>query len=226
MACNPSPAMTASSRKRYKTTFVPWFAAIVLGATAHAGWLIHELRDHGAEPEREGEVLEASASATTKVEIELRGASAELPTVSTEAELAWGPPPQQRVRAGGCQQVLRPPEDGMDALDDTFAPWIEQRARYHYQVDRRLLEGLSVADFEVVDEPGAGDEFDWLLGPEGERAIIELRNIRAGTPLFALGLRSGDRVRYVSHWSGRVREGVEVGVERRGRAIELVYELV
>ncbi|WP_157596027.1 hypothetical protein [Plesiocystis pacifica] len=216
--------MTASSRKRYKTTFVPWFAAIVLGATAHAGWLIHELRDHGAEPEREGEVLEASA--TAKVEIELRGASPELPTASTEAELAWGPPPRQRVRAGGCQQVLRPPEDGMDALDDTFAPWIEQRARYHYQVDRRLLDGLSVADFEVVDEPSAGDEFDWLLGPEGERAIIELRNIRAGTPLFALGLRSGDRVRYVSHWSGRVREGVEVGVERRGRAIELVYEVV
>jgi hypothetical protein len=31
---------------RLRTAFVPWLAALVIGASAHAGWLIHELRDH------------------------------------------------------------------------------------------------------------------------------------------------------------------------------------
>ena len=40
-----------STTTRLRTAFVPWLAALVIGATAHAGWLIHDLRDHrGTEP--------------------------------------------------------------------------------------------------------------------------------------------------------------------------------
>lgn len=37
-----------SSNTRGKAAFVPWMAALVIGATAHGGWLFHELRDTGA----------------------------------------------------------------------------------------------------------------------------------------------------------------------------------
>lgn len=37
--------MQSSSITRSKASFVPWLAALVLGASAHAGWLIHELRE-------------------------------------------------------------------------------------------------------------------------------------------------------------------------------------
>lgn len=39
-----------SSNTRGKVSFVPWMAALVIGATAHTGWLIHELRHTDAPP--------------------------------------------------------------------------------------------------------------------------------------------------------------------------------
>ncbi|MCA9697017.1 MAG: hypothetical protein KC431_05805, partial [Myxococcales bacterium] len=37
--------MNVPSITRRKTAFVPWLACLIIGATAHAGWLIHELRE-------------------------------------------------------------------------------------------------------------------------------------------------------------------------------------
>ena len=118
MACKSWLAMTASSRKRYKTTFVPWFAAIVLGATAHVGWLVHELRDHG-QPEP-----------TAKVEIELRGAP-------SKAAPAW----EQAPRRQRGKEFARPGrlERQVDALSprDPHRAVVQPRA---LAVQRRVAQ--------------------------------------------------------------------------------------
>jgi hypothetical protein len=194
-----------SSSTRRKTAFVPWLAALLIGATAHAGWLIHELR----EPQ-------PPAAPTIQAAIELR------PHVSERASRARHTPAIARARSlpPSCRHAtvaLRPADDELD-LD----MWIQQVDRYTYAIDRRVLDRVALADYdgELLARLGVVARALGLAEP------IELRNIRAGTPLFVLGLRTGDRVHAISTRGGEVLERVEVAIERRGRPIELVYRLI
>jgi hypothetical protein len=158
--------MQSSSTLRTKSTFVPWLVALIVGATVHTGWLIHELR--------------------------------EAPTATS------------------CRCA------NIDLADDPdYDLWIHQTSRAVYTIDRRALERVVLAE-------GLGN-LDRLLAyvrvlPLAEP--VELRNIQAGTPLHLLGLRTGDRLVAISTNTGESIERVEVSIERRGRALELTYELL
>ncbi|MCA9697099.1 MAG: hypothetical protein KC431_06220, partial [Myxococcales bacterium] len=83
----------------------------------------------------------------------------------------------------------------------------------------------------VIDGDALALERDaWVQGI-GRGQPIELRNIRSGTPMHLLGLRTGDRVQAILTYGERdgeqeLLERVELVLERRGRPVHLVYELV
>jgi hypothetical protein len=183
------------SSTRRKTSFVPWLAALLIGATVHAGWLIHELR----EPDKPAVVPIEVAIEARQVPAPIRART--LPPNCRHGYLASGPVEE-------------------DELDLDL--WIHQTDRYTYAIDRRVLErvALAGADGELLTRLGVVARALGLAEP------IELRNIRAGTPLFVLGLRTGDRVHAISTRGGEALEQVEVAIERRGRPIELVYRLI
>lgn len=203
--------MQSSSSARRKTAFVPWLAALVIGATAHAGWLIHEYR----EPPRAelNQPIEIQVDARPRV-IEVR--ARELRARHTQ------PPARARSLAPNCRHAsldLRPSDLDLELDLDL---WIRQIERHRYTIDRRALERVALADYDVEDLNRLGVVARAL----GLADPIELRNIQAGTPLFVLGLRTGDRLFAISTRGGEALEQVEVAIERRGRPIELVYELI
>jgi hypothetical protein len=193
------------SSTRRKTSFVPWLAALLIGATVHAGWLIHELR----EPDK-------PAVVPIEVAIEARQVVQPTPAPSRARTL----PPSPRAWASCRHGYLAPGPVDDDELDLDL--WIHQTDRYTYAIDRRVLERVALADAdgELLARLGVVARALGLAEP------IELRNIRAGTPLFVLGLRTGDRVHAISTRGGEAIERVEVAIERRGRPIELVYRLI
>lgn len=207
--------MRTSSHTRSKHSFVPWLAAILLGASAHAGWLIHELRDDHGEP---GQVL---------IQLELDGQSRTVSSeaadfsVDREAQLRRARArahaharAQQHVHAHSRLVRERPPAD----LDLDL--WVEQTDRYRYSIDRRALEQIAVAEFDAgLEQLGVFARALTLAEP------IELRNIRQGTHLWLLGLRNGDRLRAVSTRGEPALDQVELELLRRGRPVTIVYEL-
>lgn len=118
---------------------------------------------------------------------------------------------------GLLQPIYADEEDERD-LD----MWIERVDRYTYAIDRRVLQRVALADYdgELLARLGV------VARTLGYAEPIELRNIRAGTPLFVLGLRTGDRVHAIETHGGEAIERVEVAIERRGRPIELIYRLI
>lgn len=205
-----------SSSTRRKTTFVPWLAALIVGATAHAGWLIHELSSrHSAAEWREPKVT-AAAVAPIQVAIDAR------PQVIERAipRARHTPAPARASTLAPRCRAARLPAPSAEELD--LDMWIEQVDRYAYAIDRRALDRVAFADFDgdLLVRLGVVARALGLAEP------IELRNIRAGTPLFVLGLRTGDRVHAISTRGGEALERVEVAVERRGKPIELTYELL
>lgn len=216
--------MQSSISSRRKTAFVPWLAALVIGATAHAGWFIHELR----EPEP------AAAVAPIHVEIDARPLveRARPDDLATQKRLArrmrvWARASHQQrepSRAPHCRHAslaLAPGDHDVEPELD-LDMWIAQTDRYTYTIDRRVLDRVALADFDgdALEQLGVVARALGLAEP------LELRNIQAGTPLFVLGLRTGDRLHAISTRGGEVLERVEVAIERRGRPIELVYRLI
>jgi hypothetical protein len=194
-----SGSLMQTSSARRKTSFVPWLAALLIGATVHAGWLIHELR----EPDKPAVVPVA---------------------VAIEARQVVRPTPALN-RAKTLTPSCRGASLASSAVDDDefdLDLWIHQTDRYTYAIDRRVLERVALADAngDLLARLGVVARALGLAEP------IELRNIRAGTPLFVLGLRTGDRVHAISTRGGEAIERVEVAIERRGRPIELVYRLI
>jgi hypothetical protein len=181
-----SLGMQTSSSMRLRTAFVPWLAALVIGASAHAGWLIHELRDHRD--------TSADRSFTHTVTIEEPDVHRTRPS----------------VRA--CRPTARRSVPSQTTSELDF--WITRTGRYEYTIDPRMLARVDVA-------PVVG-EIEQLLGIE--QGAVELRNIQRETPLWHLGLRTGDRLLSIARSPGADR--VEVAVARRGRALVLTYRLV
>lgn len=208
--------MQSSSSARRKTAFVPWLAALVIGATAHAGWLIHEYREP---PTTEfSKHIEIHVDARPRV-IETRPRMIDVRARELRARHTQ-PPARARSLPPSCRHAsldLRPSELELD-LD----LWIRQIERHRYTIDRRALERVALANYDVADLERLGVVARAL----GLAEPIELRNIQVGTPLFVLGLRTGDRLLAISTLSGEALEQVEVAIERRGRPIELVYELI
>lgn len=191
-----------SSSTRRKAAFVPWLAALIFGATAHAGWLIHELRtDHLATPHA------ANDSKPVIIQVDARPqADTDPPKARPEAE------PRARFRARTtprCRHLLEACDEDTDELE----LWIHRTGRHTYTVDRRALDHFDLAA-ELPMWPFASA----LPG-------VELRNIQRCTPLFHLGLRNGDRVLAIARQAESELEHVEVTIERRGRPLVLVYDL-
>lgn len=203
------PLMQSSNRTRRKAAFVPWLAALVIGATAHAGWLLHELR----EPVSPGSASSGTHHSVTVAPIHIDIDARVVERLS---------PARARCRATSRRDLaLLAPEDRLD-LD----LWIHRTARYRYAIDRRVLERVAFValDGELLERLGV------IVRGLAFAEPIELRNIRTDTPLFALGLRTGDRVHAITTrgegTSTSSIERVEVAIERRGRPIELIYELI
>lgn len=191
-----------SSTTRRKTAFVPWLAALIIGATAHAGWLIHELR-------------EPKPAAVAPIQVTV---------IERTPARARHTPALARARtlAPSCRHATVPTRALMDEDELDLDMWIEQVDRYTYAIDRRVLERVALADYDgdVLARLGV------VARALGMAEPIELRNIRAGTPLFVLGLRNGDRVHAITTHGNEALERVEVALERRGRPIELIYRLI
>jgi hypothetical protein len=104
--------------------FMPWMAALVIGATAHGGWLIHELRHADARPlivEVQAPKLERHERTHTRIAARCRHAPSEIPTTE-------------------------PPED-VDL-------WVQQTARRVYAIDRRLFDHLDPHALERLQSLG------------------------------------------------------------------------
>jgi hypothetical protein len=113
-----------SSNTRGKAAFMPWMAALVIGATAHGGWLIHELRHADARPlivEVQAPKLERHERTHTRIAARCRHAPSEIPTTE-------------------------PPED-VDL-------WVQQTARRVYAIDRRLFDHLDPHALERLQSLG------------------------------------------------------------------------
>ncbi|MFO7565088.1 MAG: hypothetical protein R6X02_20750 [Enhygromyxa sp.] len=212
--------MQVSSRTRRKAAFVPWLAALVIGATAHAGWLLHELR----EPARPPSPVAIHVSVDGRIdgpgskrEVEPRARQQLAREPRTHARRT---PAVQRSRSLHCRHAGA--WAGEDELELELDMWIQRTDRYTYTIDRRVLDRVALADDdgELLDRLGVVARSLGLAEP------LELRNIRAGTPLFVLGLRTGDRLHAISTRRDGAMQRVEVAIERRGRPIELVYELI
>jgi hypothetical protein len=222
---------TTSSRSR-KSAFVPWLAALVIGATAHAGWLIHELRDDDrstphdlsearihveidpltserarAQAERIEQRQQARARRRARATERVRAHSLESESELGDLELA-----ERRA----CRRLIPEPRP----VESELAAWIEKIGRHEYIVDRRLFEQVDVAE----RSPAPGDRLALMLGlGQGQ---IELRNIRRSTPLWQLGLRSGDRLLSLAQRNETGGDTVHVSVERRGQPVVLTYRVL
>jgi hypothetical protein len=199
-----------SSSTRRKAAFVPWLAALVLGASAHAGWLIHELVEHETEKTEPRTIIVEvdagssgeAASRRSRERSEARARARARATVATPR----------------CRHAQLEPPEAIDDLD----LWIHQRERYVYTIDRRALEHVAFAEYDFADLERLGAIVERL----GFVEPIELRNIRQGTPLYMLGLRNGDRLVAISTRGEPELEQVAVAIERRGRRLAMIYEIV
>lgn len=229
-------AMHNSSSTRRKAAFVPWLAALVIGATAHAGWLIHELDSH----EGEGGSGDRAAAPTLAIDVDVNveidpallddelGDDRERASKRRLAKLMRA---RERARAREGRRAAVPscrhapalaPGGELEPADDLDL-WIHEVDRYTYTIDRRVFDEVATADFDL---PELG-QLGVLMRGLGLTEPVELRNIRAGTPLYLLGLRTGDRVLAIATENGEgTLERVQVAIERRGRPISLVYDLV
>ena len=206
--------MRSSSLIRRQHSFAPWLVALLLGASANVGLLIHELRDDAEQPTQiviqvdHGEHGDHGATAA--------GASPE-PTSAEHGRRA-----RSRVRARHRPQERRPSARPAAELDLDL--WIEQVDRYRYAIDRRALDRLAIAELDAraiarLDELGVLAHAVTLAEP------LELRNIQQGTQLWLLGLRNGDQLRSIATRGEAALEEVELSLLRRGRAVTIVYEL-
>lgn len=217
--------MHESSFTRRRTAFVPWLAALVFGATAHAGWWLHEHSEHAPAPTPTVAICPTTpAPAAMHVEVDE-------PAVAVAAErrtpARFHHAHRQGLRHGlrHCRQRLRPARLSFDHEGEAawLEPWLERTGRYSYRIDRRALADVHAA--------GIDGEMLTSLAP-AERGLAfatppQLRNIRAGTPLHLLGLRTGDRLLAVATNAGaETLAEVELSLERRGRRLVIRYELV
>lgn len=197
-----------SSSIRSKAAFAPWLAALVFGAAANTGWLLHELR-HEPTP----------APTPTPVVVHL-----DLDSLHTPHQHAL-PLERTNTRARARRAIRHlpsPPRTHAPERDpEQLASWIERRATYSYTIDRHALDYVAPAGL-LIDRPS----LDALAQALDHSDPIELRNIQGNTPLWALGLRNGDRVLKMMTSGEQDIERVVLAVERRGRVVALSYELV
>jgi hypothetical protein len=196
------PSAKHTSNTRGKGAFMPWLAALLIGATAHGGWLIHELRHTDRQP--------------LIVEIDARPHPPPHPTKLERHERS------RTQLAARCRHapIQRPAVDPTAEPFEDLDLWVQQTARHVYAIDRRMLDQLALTQLDA-----SALERLHALG-DGARGAVELRNIRRGTPLYLLGLRNGDKVLAIATLGQPAIERVAVTIERRGQPLALVYEII
>jgi len=196
-----------SSTIRGKVTFVPWLAALVLGASAHASLLVHELRhgDSGEPPT----VVVIEAGDHERV---------------AHHERVLRQRARRRARVRGARSPGTRPTPGFESFDapSSLDDWIEQRASYSYTIDRQALDHVVPRALLTIDRDG----LETLAATVGLTEPLRLHNIRRDTPLWTLGLRNGDRVIDLRTGGDAGIERVTLAIERRGRLVDLSYELI
>ncbi|MFV8755199.1 hypothetical protein ACNOYE_32015 [Nannocystaceae bacterium ST9] len=126
----------------------------------------------------------------------------------------------ERATAIHCRHATRRPVPIRSASELEF--WITRTGRYEYTIDERMLARVDVAARVDAPHERAADRLGRLLG--AEQGMLELRNIQRDTPLWHLGLRTGDRLLSIGRAPGVDR--VEVALARRGRPLVLTYRVV
>lgn len=197
---------------RLRSAFIPWLAALVIGASAHAGWLIHELSDHRDQPFAHTPTITAPIDVSVDVHVSEPASR----TVRARSGLATNP------RAIHCRHASRRPVPATAGSELDF--WITRTGRYEYSIDPEMLARVDVAP--LVGESGdpAMDRLGQLFGVGQGAGAVELRNIQRETPLWHLGLRTGDRLLSIARPPGADR--VQVALARRGRPLVLTYRVV
>ncbi len=238
--------MHASSSTRLRTAFVPWLAALIIGASAHAGWLIHEYRSAASHLP----VIETRVRIDVEVPAELDSATKRSDDEAArllerararEARRARAVERAQQLRARASDDLAPAPRPACRQLafeapveQQELAAWIEQTGSHEYQVDRRLFEQIDAA---IEHESDPIVRLAQLIGLRGamlqlgqaqgtmSSGKVELRNIRAFTPLWQLGLRNGDRPLALVDEEG-TNETYILAVKRSGQTVVLTYRLV
>jgi hypothetical protein len=162
-----------SSNTRGKAAIMPWMAALVIGATAHGGWLIHELRHADARPlivEVQAPKLERHERTHTRIAARCRHAPSEIPTTE-------------------------PPED-VDL-------WVQQTARRVYAVDRRLFDHLDPHALERLQSIADGSSGNGAFGAVELRNIrrgtlLYLLGLRNGDRLLAIATRGRPEIEWIT----------------------------
>jgi hypothetical protein len=174
--------------------------------------LIHELRSENHQTQQ---------PTTMVVHVDARPTRATHRKIRDSVRTRSAAAPRCR-HAQADQQPAEPPTLDLDI-------WVQRTDRYAYTIDRRVLEELPFgpvdADLERIGRVAK------VLAEARDTAMsdawpIELRNIHAGTPLWLLGLRTGDRLMAIWTRGEPDLEHVELSIERRGRAVALSYELI
>ncbi|PRP95186.1 hypothetical protein [Enhygromyxa salina] len=216
--------MHASSSIRRKAPFTPWFAALILGATAHAGWLVHELRSEAHPTEQPTSVI---------VHVDARPTRTTAPS-QQQPQRAIYRRDQARARPAAsprCRHVQagsQPEEPAPLNLDI----WVQRTDRYVYTIDRRVLDEVPFGPVDAnlerirVVAKTLAEARETAMSEASAGRAIELRNIHSGTPLWLLGLRNGDRLLAISTRGEVELDHVELSIERRGRPLALSYELI
>jgi hypothetical protein len=154
--------------------FIPWMAALLIGATAHGGWLIHELRHAYAQPlivEVQAPKLERHERTRTRDAARCRHAPSELPTI--------------------------------EPLEDADV-WVQQIARHAYAIDRRLLDhvGLTELDPHALErlqqslEDGAFSAVELRNIRRG--TLPYLLGLRNGDRLLAIQTRGQPEIEWIT----------------------------
>lgn len=120
------PAAMHSSNTRGKFAFLPWMAALVIGATAHSGWLIHELRHTDAPPlivELDARPQATHERSRSHTPVRCRHAPIDQPPALSAVE----------------------PAEPFDDLD----LWVRQTARHVYAIDRQMFERVALTQLDA-----------------------------------------------------------------------------
>jgi hypothetical protein len=166
-----------SSHTRGKIAFMPWMAALVLGATAHAGWMIHELRHRDAQP--------------LIVEIDTR------PYLADHERSRSHPPARCRHAP-----IESPAAEPIEPFED-FDLWVQQTARYVYAIDRRMLDQLALTqlDARTLERlQGLGDRARGAVELRNIRrgTPLYLLGLRNGDRVLAIATRGQPRIERVA----------------------------
>jgi hypothetical protein len=166
-----------SSNTRGKAAFMPWMAALIIGATAHGGWLIHELRHADAQ------------------------------ALIVEVEIRPQPPKLERHERTHVHTAARcrhaPPEAPTTEPVEDLDLWVRQTARHAYAIDRKMFDTVALTELDAHALERLQPSCDGALGAVELRNIrrgtpLYLLGLRNGDRVLAIATRGHPAIEWVT----------------------------